>query len=75
MVPELVVAGMVRAWADDVLPGDGDAADRAVGVAERCLAAGASVSESAEEVRRFLRCWGSHPSYRPGGTAGLQAAS
>lgn len=74
MVPELVVAGMVRAWVDDVLPGEPDAVERAVGVAERCLAAGASVSEVGEEVRRFLRCWAAHPAFRPG-TPALRVAS
>lgn len=62
MATELVVAELVRAWAGDLLPGNSEAEDRAVAVAARCLAAGASVHEVAEEVRRFLHSWAAHPS-------------
>ncbi|HET7487805.1 MAG TPA: hypothetical protein VFJ85_07745 [Acidimicrobiales bacterium] len=65
MTEELAVAHLVSTWASRVLPGDADAVARAVAVAERTYAGGASVGEAFAEGRRFLASWQRHPSHRP----------
>ena len=60
--PESLLAGIVRDWALGVLPQETAAADGAVRVAMRSYAAGASVSESCREARKFLGSWSRHPS-------------
>lgn len=63
MANELLLAGVVREWAEGAWPGDSDAADGAVSVAIGCYAGGASVSEACREARGFLRGWARHPSH------------
>jgi hypothetical protein len=60
---ELLLAGVVRKWAEEVWPAEPAAAEGAVTVAMRCYAGGASVSESCREARGFLRGWARHPSH------------
>ena len=64
MAGEAVLADAVRAWSETVCPGDRRAADRAVDVALRCYAAGASVGEACAEARLFITTWATHPSHR-----------
>lgn len=63
MTGELAVAQLVAGWAARALPGEPDAAARAIAVAERSLAAGASVGEAYAEARRFLASWERHPAH------------
>jgi hypothetical protein len=65
MIAELMVESMVRTWSEHVAPGDDAAAARAVRVAMRCLAGGASVAEAVQEGRRFVECWSRHPAHQP----------
>jgi hypothetical protein len=60
---ELLLAGIVRKWAEDVWADEPAAADGAVNVAMRCYAGGASVSEACREARSFLKCWVDHPAH------------
>jgi hypothetical protein len=64
MIAELMVEDMVRTWSERVAPGDDAAAARAVRVAMRCLAGGASVAEAVQEGRRFIECWSRHPAHQ-----------
>lgn len=59
---ELWLAGAMRARSELMRPGDSAAAERAIAVALRAFAAGASISEASQEGRRFLACWARHPS-------------
>ena len=61
MIAELMVENMVRTWAERITPGDDAATTRAMHVAMRSLAGGASVGEAVREGRRFLACWSRHP--------------
>ena len=62
---ELLLGGLVRDWVAVRLPGDIAAADRAVGVAMRTHAGGASVSEAYRAARAFVESWARHPSHQP----------
>ena len=55
MADELLVAGVVHAFADHLLPNHETAAERAVTAAVRCLLSGASVSEPAARVAAWSR--------------------
>ena len=63
MSNELLLAGVVRGWAEELRPGEPAAAEGTVTVAMRCYAGGASVSEACREARGFLRGWTRHPSH------------
>jgi hypothetical protein len=63
--PELVIADVVRCWAEHTVPGDPRVAAAAVALAERCYVGGASVAEACEEGRRFVGSWSRHPSRQP----------
>lgn len=65
MSHEVLLVGLIREWTEGVLPGQPAAADAAAGVALRCYAGGASVSESCREARRFVGSWAHHPSHQP----------
>jgi hypothetical protein len=75
MDPELALADVVRRWTNDVLPGNVDAADRAVAIALRCFVGGASVAEACEAARRFVGSLARHPSGRRRSTATERLAS
>ncbi len=60
---EVLLAGLVRDWVRGALPGEEDAAERAVALAERAYAGGASVSEACREARAFIGSWSRHPSH------------
>lgn len=64
MTDELLVADLVREWADRVVPGDRAAADGGAAVAVRSYAGGASVSEATSEGQRFVESWARHPSHQ-----------
>ena len=65
VMPELLIANLVRDWAGRMLPGEPGVAERAAAQAVRCYAGGASVSEACREARRFVECWSHHPSHQP----------
>ncbi len=65
MTHEVLLAGVVREWTGNALPGQPAAADAAAGLALRCYAGGASVREACQEVRRFVESWAQHPSNQP----------
>jgi hypothetical protein len=64
MIDELLVAGLVRAWSEQVAPSERAAADGGAAVAVRCFAGGASMSEAVSEGRRFVESWARHPSHQ-----------
>ena len=64
MTNELLLAGLVREWLEDLLPGEPAAADGAVDVAMRRYAGGASVSDACQDARAFARSWARHPSHQ-----------
>jgi hypothetical protein len=51
LTPELVLAETMKSWAEQVFPGDKQAADLAVFIALRAFCGGASVSEACREAR------------------------
>ncbi len=57
MMDEVMIAGVVLAWAEQLYPGQPAAAEGAVEAAIRGYAAGASVSEACREAREFLEHW------------------
>ncbi len=57
MMDEVMIAGVVLAWAEQLYPGQPDAAEGAVEAAIRGYAGGASVSEACREARGFLEHW------------------
>jgi hypothetical protein len=61
---EAVLGRVVREWADHAVPGEQALAEKAAGLAMRCYAGGASMSEACSEARRFVGCWTRHPSHR-----------
>lgn len=63
---ELVLAEMVRGWAEKRFPDDPRAADLAVLVAEHAFRSGASVSESCERAMNVVTSRSRHPSKRRG---------
>ncbi len=62
MTAELVLAEMVRGWAEKRFPDDPRAADLAVLVAENAFRSGASVSESCERAMNVVTSRSRHPS-------------
>lgn len=62
MIEILVVMSQARAMSERQLPGEANAADRAVAAALRASAGGASASEACREGRRLLDCWARHAS-------------
>ena len=62
MTAELVLAEMVRGWAEKWFPDDPRAADIAVLVAQRAFESGASVSESCEQAMKVVTSRSRHPS-------------
>jgi hypothetical protein len=64
MIPEPLMAELVRAWSDQLCRTDRTAADRAVATAMRSYAGGASLSEACREARRFNQSWARHPCHQ-----------
>ncbi|HVA73309.1 MAG TPA: hypothetical protein VNF71_01925 [Acidimicrobiales bacterium] len=64
MTGELVLAEMVRGWAETRFPDDPGAVDLAVMVAERAYKAGASVSEACQRAMDAVTSRSLHPSQR-----------
>lgn len=58
-----VLDSAVRAWTTEVLPGELDAAERAVFIARSAYEGGATVSEACDEARSFVSSWVRHPSH------------
>lgn len=75
VMPELLVAGMARAWATRLMPGDTRAADGATRAALRSFTGGASVGEACQEARRFVASWSRHPSHHRSTVEDLPIAS
>lgn len=63
MTGELVLAEMVRGWAERRFPDDRGAVDLAVRVAELAYKDGASVSEACERAMNVLSSRSLHPAY------------
>lgn len=59
---ELLVAGVVHAFAEHLLPPEDEASDEAVTAAVRCYLSGASMSEACREGRRLVESQARHPS-------------
>ena len=57
MIDEVMIAGVVLAWAEQLFPGQPDIARGALESAVRGYASGASVSEACRQARTFLECW------------------
>ena len=62
MADELLVAGIVRTFAEQRLPGDDIVTERAVSAAVRAHLAGASASEACRYGRELLESQARHPS-------------
>jgi hypothetical protein len=62
MADELLVAGIVRAFAEDHVPGADAMAERAVNAAVRAHLDGASVSEACRRGEQLLASQARHPS-------------
>jgi hypothetical protein len=55
---------LVREWAEKWAPDDPAVVDRAVRVAQRSYASGASVGDACWLARRYVECWNEHPANR-----------
>jgi hypothetical protein len=64
VTPETLLAGQVRSWAAQTLPGDPAVAARATEVAIRSYRGGGSVADAFREARRYMQAWSRHPSRR-----------
>ncbi|MEQ1785773.1 MAG: hypothetical protein ABL966_01875 [Acidimicrobiales bacterium] len=62
MADELLVAGIVRAYGEQLLPRDSESTERAVNAAVRANLDGASVIEACRHGRRLLESQRRHPS-------------
>jgi hypothetical protein len=62
MADELLVAGIVRAFGEHLLPGDHATTERAVTVAVQAHLAGASTSEACRRGRELVESQARHPS-------------
>jgi hypothetical protein len=71
---EELLLDIVTTWVARTSPGDIETSRTAAAVALSAYSAGASVSESCREARRFLGCRANHPS-RPGIPAGRGSLS
>jgi hypothetical protein len=60
---ELLIAETVRRWAPGTAASSPRVVDRAVAVALRAFAGGASIAEACAEGRRFLACCARHPAF------------
>jgi hypothetical protein len=58
-----VLAEAVRAWVDQVRPGDRGVAERAALVALSCYREGSTVSEACRQASGFVQSWGNHPAH------------
>jgi hypothetical protein len=67
MTSEQVLAGVVREWANQELPGEPGAADRAARLAAASYADSASITQACAEALAFVGSWNRHPA---NGTAG-----
>lgn len=63
MTNESTLADVVWAWASEVLPGHGAAADGAAAVARQAFREGATVTEACQAARSFLQSWANHPAH------------
>jgi hypothetical protein len=63
MTSEQVLAKVVREWANQELPGEPGAADRAAGLAAACYADNASITQACAEARGFVGSWIRHPAH------------
>jgi hypothetical protein len=73
---EEVLAEAVRAWVDQVRPGDRGVAERAAFVALSCYREGSTVSEACRQASGFVQSWGNHPAHiNPGSDVVLRLVS
>lgn len=60
---EEVLAEAIRAWVDQVRPGDRGVAERATLVALNCYREGGTVSEACRQANGFVQSWSHHPAH------------
>jgi len=63
MTNEEVLAEAVRAWVDQVCPGDRDVVERATLLALNCYREGSAVSEAYRRASGFVQSWSNHPAH------------
>lgn len=63
MTNDGTLAEVVWAWATEMLPDHGNAADGAAAVARQAFCDGASVTEACHAARSFLQSWVNHPAH------------
>ena len=63
MGKEEVLLETVRTWAEQTLPGEPNAAERAAVVALVAYRQGGSIAEACRQARGFVVSWSRHPSH------------
>jgi hypothetical protein len=76
MTNEQILAEVVRAWAEELVPGDGDVSRHAERIALEWFRQGATVSEACRQAGVFVDSWLRHPAHWSGDRyGGLRLAS
>ena len=63
MTNDEVLTEAVRAWVDQVRPGDRGVAERAAIVALNCYQEGSTVREACRQASGFVQSWDNHPAH------------
>jgi hypothetical protein len=63
MALDTILAAAIRSSARRVAPGEAGALERALALAQRDLAGGATTAQAYEHAQAFLAAWRDHPSH------------